>query len=133
MSFSDPIADMLNRIRNAHAAGIVETDVPHSKIKEQIAGVLQREGYLVECRTIAAADGHKALRLTLKYYGRGQSAIKGLLRLSKPGLRRYGSAGEIPRVKGGTGVVVVSTSAGIMTGTEAKARKLGGELLCSVW
>lgn len=132
MSLSDPIADMLNRIRNAHAAGIVEVDVPYSKIKDQIAALLVREGYLAGVSTHAEGV-HKCLRLLLKYYGRGQSAVKGMRRMSAPGLRRYARTDAIPQVKGGTGIVIMSTPAGIITGHEARKRRLGGEVICFVW
>ena len=132
MSLSDPIADMLNRIRNAHAAGIVEVDVPYSKIKDQIAAVLVREGYLAGVSTHAEGV-RKWLRLLLKYYGRGQAAVKGMRRVSAPGLRRYVRADAIPKVKGGTGIAIMSTPGGIVTGHEARKRRLGGEVICFVW
>jgi small subunit ribosomal protein S8 len=127
---TDPISDMLTRIRNAHRALLPETDMPHSKLKENLARILQKEGYIsgftVEGKAI------KTLRLKLKYTGK-RGVIEGLSRVSKPGLRRYVGASEIPRVRGGLGTAIVSTSQGILTGVEARKKKVGGELLCYVW
>ena len=126
----DPIADMLTRIRNgAHALRPV-VEVPHSRIKESIAAILRKEGYLADC----AVEGQriKTLKLKLKYEGK-KNVIEGLRRVSTPGLRRYVAADEIPRVLGGLGVVIISTSEGVMTGPQARKKNLGGELLCFVW
>jgi small subunit ribosomal protein S8 len=127
---TDPIADMLTRIRNATRALLPDTEMGYSKMKESIAHILKREGYIAECTV--AGDIKKTLRLKLKYDGR-QTVIAGLKRVSSPGLRRYVGADEVPRVLGGLGIAIVSTSKGLMTGTEAKKQKLGGELLCFVW
>lgn len=126
----DPISDMLTRIRNAQRALLPAVEMPHSKIKESIAHILKKEGYVSE----VAVDGKfpKAIKLKLKYEGK-KSVIEGLRRISKPGLRRYVGATEIPRVLGGLGITVVSTPEGVMTGTQAKKKNLGGELLCYVW
>ena len=132
MSLSDPIADLLNRIRNAHTAGLREADVPHSVVKEKIVRILKAEGFIEDC-TLAADEGRKILRLSLKYYGQRQSAIKGLRRVSKPGLRVYARKEKLPRVLGGLGIAVLSTSQGILTEREARVRNLGGEVLCYVW
>jgi small subunit ribosomal protein S8 len=126
----DPIADMLARIRNGARALRPVIEVPHSRIKESIAGILRQEGYIADC----AVEGQriKTIKLRLKYQGK-KNVIEGLRRLSRPGLRRYVGADEIPRVRGGLGVVVISTPEGVMTGTQAKKKNLGGELVCSVW
>ena len=126
----DPIADMLSQIRNGARALLPVVEVPHSRIKENIAAILRKEGYLADC----AVEGQrpKTLKLRLKYEGK-KNVIEGLRRVSTPGLRRYVAADEIPRVLGGLGVMILSTSEGVMTGTQARKKNLGGELLCSVW
>ena len=126
----DPISDMLTRIRNAQRALLPAVEMPHSKIKESIAHILKKEGYVSE----VAIDGKfpKAIKLKLKYEGK-KSVIEGLRRISKPGLRHYVGATEIPRVLGGLGISVLSTPEGVMTGTQARKKNLGGELLCYVW
>jgi small subunit ribosomal protein S8 len=127
---SDPIADMLTQIRNANQALLPSVDLSHSKMKENIAQILKREGYITDC----SVEGEKVkrLKLKLKFQGR-QGVIVGLKRVSKPGLRRYVGSSEIPRVLGGMGVAIVSTSKGVMTGGEARKQNLGGELLCFIW
>ena len=127
---TDPISDMLTRIRNAQRALLPAVELPHSKIKESIAHILKKEGYVSE----VAIEGKfpKAIKLRLKYEGK-KSVIEGLRRISKPGLRHYVGATKIPRVLGGLGISVVSTPEGVMTGTQAKKKNLGGELLCYVW
>jgi small subunit ribosomal protein S8 len=127
---NDPISDMLTRIRNANRALLPALELPHSKIKENIAGILKREGYIADF----AVEGKmpKALKLKLKYQGK-KSVIEGLRRVSTPGLRRYVGAADIPRVRGGMGVAMVSTSEGVMTDTQARKKNIGGELLCYVW
>jgi len=127
---NDPIADMLSRIRNANRALLPAVEMPYSKLKENLAGILKREGYINDF----AVEGQniKNLKLKLKYQGK-KSVIEGLRRVSSPGLRRYVGSTDIPRVRGGLGVAVVSTSEGIMTGNQARKKNLGGELLCYVW
>jgi small subunit ribosomal protein S8 len=127
---NDPISDMLARIRNANRALLPIVEVPHSKIKESIAGILKREGYVADF----AVEGKlpKTIKVKLKYQGK-KSIIEGLRRVSTPGLRRYVGATEIPRVRGGLGVAVVSTSEGLLTDTQARKKNIGGELLCYVW
>jgi small subunit ribosomal protein S8 len=127
---TDPISDMLTRIRNAGRALRPTVDIPHSKLKESIARILLKEGYVAD----VAVEGKvaKTLKLRLKYEGK-QPIIEGLRRISKPGLRRYVGATEIPRVLGGMGVAVLSTSEGVMTGVQARKKNLGGEVLCYVW
>ena len=127
---SDPISDMLTRIRNAGAAQLPTVELPHSRIKESIAKVLLAQGYVAE----ATVDGDvkKKIKLRLKFNGK-KSVIEGLKRVSKPGLRRYVGATEIPRVRGGLGIAIVSTSEGLLTDSQARKKNLGGELLCYIW
>jgi len=127
---NDPISDMLTRIRNANRALLPNVELPHSRIKESIAGILKREGYIADF----AVEGKlpKTIKLKLKYQGK-KSIIEGLRRVSTPGLRRYVGATDIPRVRGGLGVAVLSTSEGLLTDVQARKRKLGGELICYVW
>jgi small subunit ribosomal protein S8 len=127
---NDPISDMLTRIRNANSALLPLVNVPHSKMKESIAGLLKREGYIQDF----SVEGQlpKTLKLKLKYQGK-KSVIEGLRRVSTPGLRRYVGSTDIPRVRGGLGVALLSTSEGLMTGNQARKKNLGGELLCYVW
>ena len=128
---SDPISDLLTRIRNAGNAQLVNIEMPHSKIKEAIAHILKREGYLSDVGVEGAA-AKKKLKLKLKYDGR-KSVIDGLERVSTPGLRRYVGSDEIPRVRNGMGTAILSTPAGILTGRDARRQNVGGELLCYVW
>lgn len=127
---TDPISDMLTRIRNANRALLPAVEMPHSKLKESIAHILKREGYITD----VAVEGKplKKLKLKLKYEGR-RAVIEGLRRVSTPGLRRYTGSTEVPRVRGGLGVVIVSTSRGVMTGIQARKENVGGELLCYIW
>ncbi|MDQ6632279.1 MAG: 30S ribosomal protein S8 [Verrucomicrobiota bacterium] len=127
---TDPISDMLTRIRNANQALLPALELPHSKMKESIAKILKSEGYIGE----VAIEGKtiKKLKLKLKYEGR-KGVIEGLRRVSTPGLRRYTGATEIPRVCGGMGIAIVSTSRGVMSGFQARKQNLGGELLCYIW
>lgn len=127
---TDPIADMLTRIRNASQALLTDVELSHSNLKESIARILKKEGYIadwsIEGKTI------KKLKLVLKYQGR-KGVIAGLRRVSSPGLRRYVRSTEIPRVLGGMGTSIVSTPKGVMTGFEAQKSNLGGELVCMIW
>jgi len=127
---TDPISDMLTRIRNANRALLPWVEVPHSRIKESIADILKREGYITDF----AVEGKlpKKIKMKLKYQGK-KSIIEGLQRVSSPGLRRYVGSTDIPRVRGGLGVAVLSTSEGLMTGVQARKKNLGGELICFVW
>ena len=127
---TDPISDMLTRLRNANRALLPDVEVAHSKIKESIANILKKEGYIADC----AVEGKipKKLKLKLKFEGR-KGIIVGLKRVSKPGLRHYVRATEIPRVLGGMGTAIVSTPRGLMTGIEARKQNLGGEVICYVW
>ena len=128
---TDPISDMLTRIRNAGCALLPVVELPHSKVKESIAHILKQEGYVSD----VAVDGTipaKKIKLRLKYEGK-RAVIEGLRRISRPGLRRYVGSTEIPRVRGGLGVSIVSTSQGVMSGNDARKKNLGGELLCYIW
>ena len=127
---SDPISDMLTRIRNAGAAQLPTVELPHSRIKESVAKLLQQQGYIAE--VAVEGDAKKKLKLRLKYNGK-KNVIEGLKRVSKPGLRRYVGATEIPRVRGGLGVAIVSTSEGLLTDQQARKKILGGELLAYIW
>ena len=124
---TDPIADMLTRIRNAHLALHKEVSVPRSKIKESMAEILKEEGYITDY----AVDGG-AIVITLKYF-KGKPVIEGLKRLSKPGRRVYVGANDIPRVQNGLGICILSTSRGVLEGNRAREQKAGGELLCEIW
>ncbi len=132
MTMTDPIADMLTRIRNAVRASHELVNIPSSKLKINIAKVLKSEGYIKNFRIIS--DGqHRFIRIFLRYDEDGVSVIGGLKRISKPSCRIYERAERIPEVLNGYGINVVSTSKGIMTDREAKKRNVGGEILCSVW
>ena len=133
MTVSDPIADMLTRIRNAHMARHEVLLVPASKTKLAIAQLLKEQRFIQDFDTVRSATPQRVLRIRLAYGARGEPAIQGLRRISRPGLRVYVQKEEIPRVFGGLGVAIVSTSQGIMPGREARRRKIGGELLCYVW
>ncbi len=128
---SDPISDMLTRIRNAGNALLPGVEIPHSNLKEGIAQVLKREGWISDV-AVEGRVAQRKLKLTLKYQGR-KSVIDGLKRISTPGLRRYVGAQEIPRVRNGMGTAILSTPAGILTGIEARRQNVGGELLCYIW
>ena len=128
---TDPIADMLSRIRNAIAISRGEISLPHSNSKETIAKILVDSGFLAGQKS-EELDGFKKLKIVINAEGQNP-AISSISRLSKPGQRRYVKAGEIPRVKRGRGIVVISTSGGVMTGDQARARNLGGELICEVY
>ncbi|MDD3759475.1 MAG: 30S ribosomal protein S8 [Acidithiobacillus sp.] len=130
MSITDPIADMLTRIRNAQAVGKNSVQIPASKLKRAIARVLLDEGYIAEVADDTLA-GHPSLRITLKYYA-GEGVISEIRRISRPGVRIYRGAQELPRVRDGYGIAIVSTSRGIMTDRAARAEGIGGEVLCVV-
>ena len=134
MSFTDPIADMLTRIRNANLAFHDQTRMPSSKVKEALADILRREGYIDgwSVEDDAGRPG-RTLVVRLKYTPERVRTISGIKRVSKPGLRVYRGADRLPRVLGGLGVAVLSTSQGLMTDREARERHVGGEILCYVW
>ena len=129
---TDPIADMLARIRNAGTARHAKIACPSSKLKHSIANVLQEAGFVSDVR-VEASEGRAVLVIGIRYNDRGKPMIGGLKRVSKPGLRVYVGKKEIPRYYGGLGVAILSTSQGVMTGRDAWRRGLGGELLCYVW
>ena len=134
MTMTDPIADMLTRLRNANVAFHDEVPMPSSKLKEALAAILQREGYIEGWTVGDAVDRPgKVLTVLMKYTPDRVRTISGLTRVSKPGLRVYRQSDNLPRVLGGLGVAVLSTSQGLMTDREARERKVGGEILCFVW
>jgi small subunit ribosomal protein S8 len=134
MTMTDPIADMLTRIRNANTAMHDEVRMPSSKQKVALATILQREGYIESFEVGDHPEGHsKILTVKMKYTPERVRTISGLRRVSKPGLRQYVRADSVPRVLGGLGVAVLSTSLGLMTDREARRRNVGGEVLCHVW
>jgi small subunit ribosomal protein S8 len=129
---TDPIADMLSRIRNSLVARHDFTEMPASRAKVALAEVLKKEGYLGDFE-MKENGNHKQLRIHLAYTPTGEPVIMGLQRISRPGLRVYAAKREIPRVYGGLGIAVLSTPQGVMTGQEARRRGVGGEVLCYVW
>jgi small subunit ribosomal protein S8 len=129
---TDPIADMLTRIRNASMARHDRAEMPHSKLKERVAHVLKAEGYLDDVR-VGEGEERKTLTLVLRYGRDRQSAIDGIRRVSTPGRRVYIRHDRIPRVCSGMGISILSTSRGVMTDREARRQRVGGELLCEVW
>lgn len=132
MSMSDPVADMLTRIRNAAGAGHRKVDIPGSRIKAEIARILKSKGFIHNYACVEdSRQGH--IRLYLKYSSDDESAIQGLERISRPGLRRYVRVDEIPSVLNGLGVAILSTPRGILTDSEARRAGVGGEVLCQLW
>ena len=129
---TDPIADMLTRIRNAAAARQTKTEVPASQLKIGVARILKEEGYITNYR-VADDDGKRTIKLYLKYAADSRSVISKIERVSKPGRRVYVAANEIPRVIGGLGINILTTSHGVMTGKQAGKKGVGGEILCSVY
>ena len=133
MSMTDPIADMLTRIRNAVRARHPRVEIPHSRLKEGLAHILKREGFLDTVVIHRPEGGRPVIRIVLKYSTDGEPALTGVDRVSRPGRRVYCAKDEIPRVLGGLGVAVVSTSRGLMSGDECRKAGVGGEVLCNVW
>ena len=132
MTMTDPVADMLTRLRNANTAQHESVSMPYSKLKDGIAQILKKEGYIKDVRVEDASVG-KTLILDLKYSGRRERAIQGLKRVSKPGLRVYAKSTELPQVRGGLGVAILSTSSGLLTDRQASEAGVGGEVLAYVW
>ncbi len=130
---TDPISDMLTRIRNANAAMKDDVTMPSSKQKVALAEILKREGYIADFQVVDNSGPAKQLKIGLKYSDDRQRTISGIKRVSTPGLRVYRAATEVPRVLGGLGVAVLSTSQGLMTDREARQRNVGGEVMCFVW
>jgi small subunit ribosomal protein S8 len=129
---TDPIADMLTRIRNGLQARHAAVEMPASKIKTAIAEVLKDEGYIKGYADVGEGPTRQ-LKVELRYVGKNEPVLSGIKRISKPGLRVYSSATEIPRVFGGLGVAIVSTSRGVMSGAQARKQRIGGEVICHVW
>ena len=136
---TDPIADMLTRIRNATIARHTRVDIPASTLKLQIARILELEGYIQSFKTVETPDGdgksavQKTIRVQLKYGPRGERVITGIERVSRPGRRVYFGREDVPTVLGGLGTAILTTSRGVMTGREARRQGVGGEVLCNVW
>ncbi len=130
MSMQDPVADMLTSIRNAQAMGIQQIRLPHSKFKSEILNVLKEEGY-IESFEVVDVDNKKDLSVKLKYY-QGRPVIEKIKRVSRPALRIYKACDQLPLVRGGLGITIVSTPKGVMTDKTARAQKVGGEVLCTV-
>ena len=131
--YTDPIADMLTRIRNAQAAKKSELVLPYSKFKANLAGLLVKSGFVSGCQEMTSGENHKMLQINLKYSVAGEAVISGIKRVSKPGQRIYLPADKLPRTNSGYGVTVVSTSKGLMTDKEARKEHVGGEVLFSIW
>ena len=132
MSMTDPIADMLTRLRNANSAQHETVSMPHSKLKAAIAQILEAEGYILGSEIEDARVG-KTLTLKLKYGTNRERAISGVKRISKPGLRKYAKSTDLPKVMGGLGVAILSTSSGLLTDREAANKGVGGEVLAYIW
>jgi small subunit ribosomal protein S8 len=132
MRLTDPVADMLARIRNAITARHQKVDVPSSKLKVEIARILKEEGYISNYKA-SEEEGHKIIRIYLKYGSNNEAAISNVERVSRPGCRVYVRRTEIPRVLGGLGINILTTPKGVMTGRQARKAGLGGEVLCQVW
>jgi len=128
---TDPIADFLSRIRNAVSAQHKYVDIPASRLKESLAAILKEQGFISDAQRVDEGP-QGTLRLTLRYV-RGNPSVLGLKRVSRPGLRQYAGSDELPRVKNGLGIAVISTSQGLMTDKEARRRNIGGEVMCYVW
>ncbi|MBK6538201.1 MAG: 30S ribosomal protein S8 [Ignavibacteria bacterium] len=132
MSMTDPIADYLTRVRNSLKAGKKTVDMPYSKFKQAISEILKKSSFIEDFKVIETEGKFKMLSLKLKYND-GESVILGLKRISKPGIRRYVSNEDIPRVRNGLGISIVSTSKGLLTDKEARSLKVGGEVVCEIW
>ena len=133
MSMTDPISDLLTRIRNAHLAKHDRLDVPVSRLKLEVCRLLKEEGFIRNYREIEVDGPTNSVRIFLRYSGQGEPAINNVKRISKPGRRVYRRAGEIQPVRNGLGVGIVSTSQGLLTDAQARERKVGGELICELW
>jgi small subunit ribosomal protein S8 len=132
MRLTDPVADLLARIRNAIRARHQKVDIPASRLKAEIARILKEEGYIANFKLVEE-DGHKILRVYLKYSNSSEAAITNVARVSSPGCRVYVRRSEIPRVLGGLGINILTTPRGVMTGRQARRQGVGGEILCEVW
>ncbi len=132
MSMTDPVADLLTRIRNATKEKHEKLEVPASRLKANVVRVLKEEGYIKNFR-LMREEGRPVIKVYLKYTDHGDSVIQGIKRISRPGLRRYSGYEEMPRPLNGAGIAIVSTSRGVTTGHKARTQKVGGEVLCEVW
>ena len=132
MSASDPVADMLTKVRNAAVARHEKVDIPASKLKLEIVKILKTEGYIKNFKKVQE-DGHSIIRIILKYDDSNNPVIHGVKKISTPGRRVYSGYKDLPRVYNGYGTIIVSTSAGITTGKKATEKQVGGELICSIW
>jgi len=132
MSMNDPIADMLTRVRNAHAAGKPTVSMPSSKKLVEIARIMKEEGYVIDYE-VQSAEPRDILEITLKYGEKREKAIRGIKRISKPGLRIYAGKDELPRVLGGLGTAIISTSKGVMADRDARKAGVGGEVIAYIW
>jgi len=132
MNLTDPVADFLTRIRNAHRARHQKLDVPASRLKSEIARILKEEGYIANFKPVEE-NGQNLLRVYLKYGANNEAAIRDLQRVSRPGCRVYVGKDEIRRVQGGLGISIMTTPKGVMTGRQARREGVGGEILCEVW
>lgn len=132
MSMTDPISDYLTRVRNAIKAGKKTVDIPHSRFKEAISNLMKKSSFIEDFKVIETDKKEKVLTLRLKYSD-GQSVILGLRKISRPGIRRYVGNEDLPRVRNGMGIAIISTSKGLMTDKEARGLKVGGEVVCEIW
>ena len=132
MTMTDPVADMLTRIRNANIAGHATVDIPASKIKKNIAEILVKEGY-IKGYEIVEGETQDTIRVAMKYGPATAQVITGIKKISKPGLKVYAKADEVPKVLGGLGIAIISTSSGLITDKEARKLGVGGEVICYVW
>ncbi|MCI8609479.1 MAG: 30S ribosomal protein S8 [Firmicutes bacterium] len=132
MTMTDPIADMLTRIRNANIVGHETVEIPASKMKKAIAKILKEEGYIVDYEVIED-NKQGIIKVTMKYGANKERVISGIKKISKPGLKVYAKAGEVPKVLGGLGIAIVSTSKGVISDKEARKLGIGGEVICYVW
>ncbi len=132
MSMTDPVADLLTRVRNGYRANLEKVDVPASRLKANIVKVLRDEGFVKSFRLVRE-EGRAWIKIQLRYDDKGDAVVRGIRRVSRPGLRRYVGFEDVARVRSGAGVAIVSTSKGILTGEKAKAARVGGEYLCEVW
>ena len=132
MSFQDPISDCLTRIRNGLMRGKVEVSAPYSKVKHDLVNVLVTEGYIKSCKKVEEENNKASINITLKYFN-SKPAIKNIKRISKPSLRRYSGPEDLNPVKNGLGAYIISTNQGLMTDKQAKAKNIGGEVLCEVF
>ena len=133
MSMTDPVADMLTRIRNANIAGHASVDIPASKLKKNIAEILVKEGYIKGFEIVDAEAVQPTIRVQMKYGADKTKVISGIKRISKPGLKVYAKKDEVPKVLGGLGIAIISTSKGIVSDKEARKLGIGGEVICYVW